>query len=346
MADFPSAGGPLTSEQQDALDTATLRGSPFTAVDDQISPTNLADVTTDGTFCVRNTPADVANFEVADHADGDVLKKVGTNWKRLIRPVAGTTIIWSIDIGHSLVFVDEPVAGNFPLFVKTLDVGEAFSVPYIGTDLPGQISFDGTLLIGNSAGGLTPADFGNAAVLILSGTLVVWIRDTVNPERSGVYNLIVNNAGTGDYTLRRDYNFRDSSSFTDGQTFFVGSGSGGDEANKNYLISLTPHFINNTTSLAIVEGTIAKLSGPLTQGSVLFADGNGGLIQDNANLSWDDATKTFKTKNLTTTDIVVHEGIYHEIDADGVTVNKSNILSNAGFSDTIARTANRVDVYL
>jgi len=256
----PGAGGVLTPSEQESLDAADLSGSPLTAIDDQIFPTNLADVVTDGTFCVRNTPTDVAVFGLADHVDGDVLKKVGVTWKRLLRPVAGVTVVWLTTFGKPARFVDEPVAGNLPVFVNTLDTGEDFSVPYIGTDLPGQISFDGTLLIGNTAGGLTTVNFGNAAVLLLTGTLVVWIRDTVNPERSGAYNLIVNNAGTGDYTLRRDYNFRDSSSFIDGQTFFVGSGSGGDEANKNYLISLTQQFIINTTSLAIVEGTIANLT--------------------------------------------------------------------------------------
>jgi len=255
-------GQEVVNLANDAQNTADLTGSPLTAVDDQIFPTNLADVVTDGTFCVRNTPADVAAFGLGDHVDGDVLKKVGATWKRLLRPVAGTTFIWLTTFGKPAVFVDEPVAGSFPVFVNTFNTGEAFSVPYIGTDLPGQISFDGTLLIGNTAGGLTTADFGNAAVLLLLGTLGVWIRDTVNPDRSGVYNLIVNNAGTGDYTLRRDYNFRDSSSFVDGQTFFVGSGSGGDEANKNYLISLTQQFIINTTSLAIVEGTIANTTQP------------------------------------------------------------------------------------
>lgn len=243
---------------QVARDSADLSGSPLTAIDDQIFPANLADVVSDGTFCVRNVPADVAAFGLADHVAGDVLKKVGATWKRLIRPTAGSTTIWLTASGEPAVFVDEPVAGNFPVFLRTLITGEAFSVPYIGTNLPGQTSFDGTLLIGNNAGGLTEADFGNATILILSGTVIVWIRDTVNPERSGVYNLIVNDAGTGDYTLRRDYNFRSSVSFTDGQTFFVGAGSGGDEANKNYLISLTQQFILNTTSLAIVEGTIAN----------------------------------------------------------------------------------------
>lgn len=243
---------------QVARDSADLSGSPLTAIDDQIFPANLADVVSDGTFCVRNVPADVAAFGLADHVAGDVLKKVGATWKRLIRPAAGTTVVWLTTFGKPAIFVDEPVAGSFPLFVNTLDTGEAFSVAYIGTNLPGQISFDGTLLIGNIAGGLTAADFGNATVLLLTGALPVWVRDIINPERSGVYNLIVNNVGTGDYTLRRDYNFRDSSSFTDGQTFFVGSGSGGDEANKNYLISLTQQFILNTTSLAIVEGTIAN----------------------------------------------------------------------------------------
>jgi len=257
--------GPLTdlakaSEVIAAQNTADLSGSPLTAIDDQIFPTNLADVVTDGTFCVRNTPADVAAFGLADHVDGDVLKKVGAIWKRLIRPVAGTTFIWQTVFGKAAVFFDDPVAGGLPVFVNTLVTGEAFSLAYIGTNLPGQTSFDGTLLIGNNAGGLTTADFGNATVLIVGGSIPLWIRDTVNPERSGVYNLIVNNAGTGDYTLRRDYNFRSSDSFTDGQTFFVGGGTGGDEANKNYLISLTQQFAINTTSLAIVEGTIANSS--------------------------------------------------------------------------------------
>ena len=323
MANLPGAF--KASEVLKAQDTADLSGSPLTAIDDQIFPTNLADIVTDGTFCVRNTPADVAAFGLGDHVDGDILKKVGAAWKRLLRPVAGSTIVWQTVFGKAAVFVDEPVAGNLPLFANTLDTGEAFSVPYIGTDLPGQISFDGTLLIGNTAGGLTTANFGNAAVLLLLGTLAVWIRDTVNPERSGAYNLIVNDAGTGVYTLRRDYNFRDSSSFTDGQTFFVGSGSGGDEANKNYLILLTQQFILNTTSLAIVEGTITNLT--LNQGP---------LGSEPGSINYDPVKGTMNVRNIFpgSSIQVGQESVVFVVNNTGATIPDGKVINISGYDAT------------
>ncbi len=229
---------------------------------DQISPTNLADITVDGNYCVRNSPADLVAQGITGHTRGDILRRTNGNWTFVLSPTAGVTIV-ILEINYrNAIFSDDPTAGQSPLFVTLFDTGEPFSVAFLGTDLPGQIGFDGTEITGNVAGGLTTANFNDIAVVLVSGSIPYWISDTVNPESSGVYNLVVNDAGTGDYTLRRMYGFRDSNNFTDGQTFFVGI-SGGTQANKNYLIVLDQQFIINTGSIAIKEDKITNhVSGP------------------------------------------------------------------------------------
>jgi len=69
--------------------------------------------------------------------------------------------------------------------------------------------------------------------------------------------------------------------------------------------------------------------GPI--GSILLAPTRGNVVVGSA---------------LITNGNVQHKGIYHEIDAVTININNGHILSNAGFSDQIARTANRIDVYL
>lgn len=99
----------------------------------------------------------------------------------------------------------------------------------------------------------------------------------------------------------------------------------------------------STTPLiySLLEGQSA-----FTQGSVLFADVDGDITEDNANLSWDNAEDLLAVANLNTNGMVKHKGIYHEVDAITININNGYIIHNTGFNDQIARTAGRVDVYL
>jgi len=293
-----------------AGETPTTDPAKFTKIDtpqnediiplfliDQVAPTNLADITVDGNYCVRNVPADLAAQGITGHTRGDILRLKNTIWTFVLSPIPGTTYATVKNQFRRAIFSDDPTVGVSPLFVNHIDTGEPFSLLALATDLPGQIGFDGTEITGNFTGGLTTVNFNNTLVLIVSGVIAYWIEDTVNPERSGMYNLVVNDAGTGAYTLRRAYGFRSSTDFTDGQTFFV-SFNGGDVAGNNFIIALDQQFVINTNSISILEGKVSKAAIASTIATEKFAFsqasffGERGVPSSNENGNWTEINST------------------------------------------------------
>ncbi len=234
---------------------------------DQVGPSTLASVTVDGNYCIRNVPTDLVAQGITGHTVGDILRHTNSVWTFILSPVAGVTkaILENNMVDH--VFMDDP-EGNSPLFSETLVDGQAFSLFALATDLTGVTGFDGTTITGNKTGGLVVADFNNAAALVVSAIIPYWIENTISSEESGVFNITSNDAGTGDYTLRRDYRFRDSTNFTDGQTFFIASG---DLPERNAVIALDQQFAINTDPLRIKFGKLSDSIGAATVATEEFA---------------------------------------------------------------------------
>lgn len=240
---------------------------------DQVGPTNLANITLDGNYCIRNSPADLAAQGITGHTNGDVLKRAAGAWSFVLTPIPGVTFVFVEGDFRRKVFSDDPTPGVSPIFVLQQDPNEPFSVFALGTNLPGSVVFDGTTLVYTNAGGLTVADLHNSVSVVVSGVVPYFIEDTVNPERSGVYDLIINDTVGGTYTFRRSYSFRNNADFTDGQSFFI-STNGGTVAENNYLFVLDQQFFLNTDALSIVLGKVSTAANAATTETTEFENRN------------------------------------------------------------------------
>ena len=307
----PGLGKVLTSDAvgvatwQDTLATDVSDITPLFLID-QVSPTNLADILIDGNYCIRNSPADLAAQGITGHTNGDILNRDGGVWTFVLTPVAGVTqAIFEDDAKHKLFF-DDPTPGDSPVFNSVPVPGEPFSVYAKLTNPTGTVAFDGTnYVVTGHTGGLVSGDI-NGAVVLVSGIFPYWLEDTVNPERSGAYNLIINDIGGATFTFRRDFNYDQSNSFVDGQQFFIGL-AGGTEANKNYLIVLDQQFILNTGSLSVVVGVISKVANASTIATEVFANTNsrffGELGLPATQQTWVDTATGSTTIDLVTEDV-------------------------------------------
>ena len=64
-------------------------------IEDQRSPSNLANITVDGYYSIRNDPADLATFGITGHVRGDILQRTSSPvaWKFITRPIGGETAV-------------------------------------------------------------------------------------------------------------------------------------------------------------------------------------------------------------------------------------------------------------
>lgn len=121
---------------------------------------------------------------------------------------------------------------------------------------------------------------------------------------AGVATEDIADGGSGIITTAGYVRNVDTSAFTAGETLWLSDSTAGglsttEPSSPNFSIRVGQVGRSDASSGQLLVSLGERRASLYQQGSVLFADSNGRLIEDNSNLSWDSGTNTFDAANIT-----------------------------------------------